>query len=53
MLLNEQGVLQELLQNKYLSHKALTHVKAKPTDSLSGRGCWESKTSSLVEARLF
>jgi hypothetical protein len=53
MLLNEQGVLQELRQNKYLSQKALTHVKAKSTDSLSGRGCWESKMSSLIEAHLF
>jgi hypothetical protein len=32
-LLNEEGVWQELLHNKYLSQKTLAEVQAKPTDS--------------------
>ena len=37
-LLNEEGVWQELLHNKYLSQKTLAQVKAKPTDSPFWRG---------------
>src|SRR4051812_8783119 len=31
-LINEQGVWQELFQNKYLKDKTLSQVSAKPTD---------------------
>jgi hypothetical protein len=31
-LINKQGVWQELLQNKYLKNKTLSHVSAKPID---------------------
>jgi hypothetical protein len=31
--MNEEGVWQELLQNKYLKTKALSQVMVKPTDS--------------------
>jgi hypothetical protein len=31
--LNEVGVWQELLHNKYLSQKTLSQVQAKPSDS--------------------
>jgi hypothetical protein len=31
-LMNEEGVWQELLYNKYLHSKLLTEVAAKPTD---------------------
>jgi hypothetical protein len=32
-LMNEEGVWQELIQTKYLKHKTLSQVSAKPTDS--------------------
>jgi hypothetical protein len=31
-LINEQGLLQEFLQNKYLKNKTLSQLSAKPTD---------------------
>jgi hypothetical protein len=42
-LLNEEGVWQELLQNKYLRHKTLSDVQAKPTDSPFWKGLMEVK----------
>jgi hypothetical protein len=37
-LINEQGVCQELLQNKYLKDKTLSQVIAKPSDSPFWKG---------------
>jgi hypothetical protein len=37
-LLNEEGVWQELLHNKYLKNKTLSQVTAKPTDSPFWKG---------------
>jgi hypothetical protein len=37
-LLNEQGMWQELLHNKYLHSKTLSHVQVKPTDSPFWKG---------------
>jgi hypothetical protein len=37
-LLNEEGVWQELLRNKYLNSKTLSQVQAKPTDSEFWKG---------------
>jgi hypothetical protein len=37
-LINEQGVWQELLQNKYLKDKTISQVTAKPTDSPFWKG---------------
>ena len=37
-LLNEEGVWQELLYNKYLSNKTLAQVEAQPTDSPFWKG---------------
>jgi hypothetical protein len=37
-LLNEEGVWQELLRNKYLNAKTLSQVQAKPTDSQFWKG---------------
>jgi hypothetical protein len=42
-LLNEQGVWQELIKNKYLHSKSLSQVKAKPMDSPFWRGLMKSK----------
>ncbi|XP_047057289.1 uncharacterized protein LOC124663662 [Lolium rigidum] len=42
-LLNENGVWQELLHNKYLAHKTLSQVEAKPTDSPFWKGLMEVK----------
>nr|XP_051221032.1 uncharacterized protein LOC127339195 [Lolium perenne] len=42
-LLNEDGVWQELLHNKYLAHKTLSQVEAKPTDSPFWKGLMEVK----------
>jgi hypothetical protein len=42
-LINEQGVWQELLQNKYLKNKTLSHVSAKPTDSQFWKGLMSVK----------
>jgi hypothetical protein len=42
-LLNEEGVWQELLQNKYLQSKTLSQVTAKPTDSPFWKGLMEVK----------
>jgi hypothetical protein len=36
-LISEEGVWQELLQNKYLHSKTLSQVEAKPLDSLFGK----------------
>jgi hypothetical protein len=38
--LSEKDVWQELMHNKYLKHKMLSQVQAKPSDSLFGRGSW-------------
>jgi hypothetical protein len=48
-LLNEDGVWQELLQNKYLRQKTLSEVKAKPTDSPFWKGLMGVKDDFLVE----
>ena len=37
-LLNEEGVWQELLTNKYLHNKTLAQVEANPTDSPFWKG---------------
>jgi exonuclease III len=42
-LLNEEGVWQELLRNKYLSQKTLAEVQAKPTDSAFWKGLMRVK----------
>jgi hypothetical protein len=42
-LINKQGVWQELLQNKYLKNKTLSHVSAKPTDSQFWKGLMSVK----------
>jgi hypothetical protein len=42
-LLNEEGVWQELLHNKYLSQKTLAEVQAKPTDSPFWKGLMRVK----------
>jgi hypothetical protein len=42
-LLNEDGVWQELLQNKYLRQKTLSEVQAKPTDSPFWKGLMRVK----------
>jgi hypothetical protein len=42
-LLNEEGVWQELLHNKYLRHKTLSAVQAKPTDSSFWKGLMRVK----------
>jgi mannosylglycoprotein endo-beta-mannosidase len=42
-LLNEEGVWQELIQNKYLHSKTLSQVKAKPNDSPFWKGLLKVK----------
>jgi hypothetical protein len=42
-LLNEDGVWQELLHNKYLRHKTLSEVEARPIDSPFWKGLMEVK----------
>jgi hypothetical protein len=42
-LLNEEGVWQELLQNKYLHSKTLAQVEAQPTDSPFWKGLMRVK----------
>ena len=42
-LLNEEGVWQELLQNKYLQSKTLAQVEAQPTDSHFWKGLMRVK----------
>ena len=42
-LLNKEGVWQELLHNKYLQHKTLSQVEAKPTDSAFWKGLMRVK----------
>ena len=42
-LLNEEGVWQELLQNKYLQSKTLAQVEAQPTDSPFWKGLMRVK----------
>jgi hypothetical protein len=48
-LLNEDGVWQELLQNKYLRLKTLSEVQVKPTDSPFWKGLMRVKDDFLVE----
>ena len=42
-LLHEEGVWQEILQNKYLNNKTLSQVEAKPTDSPFWKGLMKVK----------
>jgi hypothetical protein len=42
-LLNEEGIWQELLYNKYLKHKTLAQVEAKPIDSPFWEGILHGK----------
>jgi hypothetical protein len=42
-LINETGVWQELIQNKYLNGKTLSHVVSKPTDSPFWKGLMKVK----------
>jgi hypothetical protein len=42
-LLNEEGVWQELLHNKYLSQKTLSQVQVKPSDSPFWKGLMQVK----------
>lgn len=42
-LLNEDGVWQELLHNKYLRQKTLSEVQARPSDSAFWKGLMEVK----------
>jgi hypothetical protein len=42
-LINEEGIWQELLQNKYLSQKTLSQVQAKPMDSPFWKGLMRAK----------
>jgi hypothetical protein len=48
-LLNEEGVWQELLHNKYLSQKTLAEVQAKPTDSPFWKGLMRVKDDFFVK----
>jgi hypothetical protein len=41
--MNEEGVWQELLRNKYLHSKSLTEVKAKPLESPIWKGLMRLK----------
>ena len=45
-LFNEEGVCQELIDNKYLYNKTLAQVEAKSSDSLIGKALLELKMSS-------
>src|SRR6266540_1383109 len=42
-LLNEEGVWQQILQNKYLNDKSLSQVEAEPTDSPFWKGLMKVK----------
>jgi hypothetical protein len=42
-LLNEEGMWQQILRNKYLMHKTLSQVEAKPTDSPFWKGLMRVK----------
>jgi hypothetical protein len=44
-LLNEEGVWQQLLHNKYLKHKTLAQVEEKPTDSPFWKGLMRVKSN--------
>ena len=46
-LMNEQGVWQELLQNKYFKEKTLSQVSARPTDSPFWKGLMSVKDDFL------
>jgi hypothetical protein len=43
-ILNEQGMWQEILHNKYLHSKTLAQVEAKPTDSPFWKGLMKVKS---------
>ena len=47
-LLNEEGVWQELLQNKYLHSKTLAKVEAQPTDSPFWKGLMRFKEDFFI-----
>jgi hypothetical protein len=51
-LINEEGMWQELLHNKYLNSKTLTQVSAKPTDSPFWRGLMNVKEEFLARGSL-
>jgi hypothetical protein len=46
-LLNEEGVWQKLLRNKYLHSKSLSEVTMKPTDSPFWKGLMKVKEDFL------
>jgi hypothetical protein len=46
-LLNEEGVWQEMLHNKYLHTKSLSKITSKPTDSSFWKGFMEVKKISF------
>jgi hypothetical protein len=48
-LLNEEGMWQELLHNKYLSQKTLAEVQAKPTDSPFWKGLMRIKNDFFTK----
>jgi hypothetical protein len=50
-LLNEDGVWQELIQNKYLSQKTLSEVQPKPTDSPFWKGLMQVKDDFFARGR--
>ena len=45
--MNEQGVWQELLQNKYLKDKTISQMTARPTDSPFWKGLMSVKDDFL------
>jgi hypothetical protein len=51
-LINEQGLLQEFLQNKYLKNKTLSQLSAKPTDSHFSKGLMAVKDDSFIRGSM-
>jgi hypothetical protein len=49
--MNEQGVWQELIQNKYLHSKTLSQVIAKPTDSPFWKGLMKVKEEFFARGK--
>jgi hypothetical protein len=52
-LLNEEGMWQELLYNKYLRTKSLSQVQAKPTNSPFWKGIIRGKDEFLKHVSFF
>ena len=50
-LLNEKGVWQELLTNKYLYEKTLSQVEAQPSDSPFWKGLMKAKVVFFTRGR--